>query len=156
MIEHGALPKPSAPTAPVKSSSPFAAKNSTKSSGFAPKSTVECANFPHKSLPVVVLGASPLKNGVFFPAKNSADFSGRASKVKVVLRESGHVDRTLSGTVCSWSSPVNALTAEVRRGNGNTGLAALRKWLGSQTQQRRFVMKFFNKIFLNVLLETLL
>ena len=78
---------------------------------------------------MVVLGASPLKNGALFPAKNSADFSGRASKVKVVLRESGHVDRALSGTVCSWSSPVNALTAEVRRGNGNTGLAAPRKWV---------------------------
>ena len=110
MIEQGALPEPSAPTGPVKISSPSAAKNSTKS-------TAECTNFPHESLPVAALGASPLKIGAFFPAKNSADFSGRASKVKVVLRESGHVDPALSGTVCSWSSPVNALTAEVQRSN---------------------------------------
>ena len=43
------------------------------------KCIVECANFPHESLPVVVLGASPLKNWCVFPAKNSVDFSGRVA-----------------------------------------------------------------------------
>ena len=129
MTEQGALPEASAPTAPVKISSPSAAKNSMKSSGFAKKSTAECANFPHESLPVVVLGASPLKIGVFFPAKNSADFSGRTSKVEVVLRKRGDVDCMLDGTVCSWPSLVKALSVKVRSGNGNIGSAALRKWV---------------------------
>ena len=76
---------------------------------------------------MVVLGASPLEIGAFFPAKNSADFSDRVPKVKVVLRESNDVDCMLSGAVCSWSSPVSALSVKARRGNGNTGLAAPRK-----------------------------
>ena len=49
------------------------------------KSTAECADFPYKSLLVVVLGLSPLEIGALFPAINSADFSGRVLKVKVVL-----------------------------------------------------------------------
>ena len=64
------------------------------------KKNAECADFPHGSIPVVVLGASPLKIGVLLPAKKSANFSGRAPKVKAVLRESGHVGEcVLSGTV---------------------------------------------------------
>ena len=41
--------------------------------------------------------------------------------MKVVLRESGHVDCVLSGTGCAWPSPVNALSVKMQRGNGNTG-----------------------------------
>ena len=71
-----------------------------KSSGFVQnESTTECANFPHGRLPVVVIGASTLKIGAFFSAKHSA---GRGPEVKVVLRESGHVDCVLSGTDYQW------------------------------------------------------
>ena len=112
----GALPKPSTPTAPVKISSSSAAKNSMKSSGFWPKNPPQNAPIFHESLPVVVLGASPLKIGAFFSVKNPANFSGRAPNVKVVLRESGHVDCVLSETACPWSSPSQRIISESAEG----------------------------------------
>ena len=47
MIEQGALPEPSAPTAPVKILSPSAAKNSTKSSRYLPKNPPQNAPIFH-------------------------------------------------------------------------------------------------------------
>ena len=82
---------------------------------FTQKSIGERANFPHESLPVVVLDTFPLKIGAFFQ-RHSSVCSGRVPKVKVVLQESDHVDCMSSGAVCSWSSPVNALSVKVRRG----------------------------------------
>ena len=111
----------------VKISSLSAAESSMKFSGFLQKnSTEERANFPHESLPVVVLGASPVE---IFSSEKSSEFSGRETNVKVPLRGSGHVVCVLSETVCAWSNLVNALSVKVPRGNGNIGSAAARKWV---------------------------
>ena len=92
MTEQGALPEPSAPTAPLKISSPSAAKNSMKSSGFLQQNPLQNAPIFPRKLACGRAWCISTERWCVFPAKKSADLLGRAPRVEVVLRESGHVD----------------------------------------------------------------
>ena len=79
--------------------------------------------FSHESLPVVVLRASPLRIEKF------SESLGQGTESEGGIARARSCGFRVKWNSFSLSSPVNAISVKVWRGNGIIGLAAPRKWV---------------------------